>query len=171
MREKFTDDQWTIISSTPIIIGSAMAMAGKSGMFGSIKEILASGNVLSAGGEKYPSNPLIQSIILDVGLDQPEAQENIKVYRDKMMTNLENGEVSDPKSMAEFAVQNLQKSIILIQEIAYPKDIDEYKQWIMGIGQTVAEVAKEGGFLGIGGEQVSQPEVDFLNRLKAILDQ
>ena len=38
------------------------------------------------------------------------------------------------------------------------QDAPAFKLWLRGISQRVAEAAKEGGFLGFGGVQVSDAE-------------
>lgn len=170
MQEKFTNEQWLIISSAPSLIGSAVAMAGRSGVMGTMKEVIASGRSLAAGGEKYRHNPLIQAIIPKVDTGQQETDANAFSNREQLMSQLKEQNIDNPESMAEFAIQNLQKALTLISEVAYSKDIDEYKKWVLETGQAVAEAAKEGGFLGIGGERVSQAETDFLARVRAIID-
>jgi hypothetical protein len=39
-----------------------------------------------------------------------------------------------------------------------PDDAADFKAWLRGIGQMVAEASLEGGFLGIGGVRVSEAE-------------
>jgi hypothetical protein len=39
-----------------------------------------------------------------------------------------------------------------------PQDAEPFKAWLRGISQNVADAAKEGGFLGFGGVQVSDAE-------------
>jgi hypothetical protein len=38
-----------------------------------------------------------------------------------------------------------------------------------GIAERIANASKEGGFLGFGGERVSEGERQFLDRLKGLL--
>ena len=170
MQEKFTNEQWLIISTAPSLIGSAVAMAGRSGVMGTMKEIIASGRSLAAGGEKYQHNPLIQSIIPKVEPDQTQAAANAFSNREQLMNQLRSEGIDSPEAMADYALRNLQKALAFLGEVVYQKDIDEYKQWVLETGQAVAEAAKEGGFLGIGGERVSQAETDFLARVRAVID-
>ena len=169
MQEKFTNEQWLIISSAPSLIGSAVAMAGRSGVMGTMREIIASGRSLAAGGENYPHNPIIQSIIPNAESSQAEADANVFSNREQLMAQLKEQGIDTPESMAEFAIQNLQQALNFISEVAYQKDLDEYKQWVLETGQAVAEAAKEGGFLGIGGERISQAESEFLDRVRGVL--
>jgi hypothetical protein len=42
-----------------------------------------------------------------------------------------------------------------------------FKTWVLSIGDQVAKAAREGGFLGFGGTQVSAEEVTMIDRIKA----
>lgn len=52
---------------------------------------------------------------------------------------------------------------------ATPEDAAAYRDWLLDIAQQVCEAAKTGGFLGIGGVQVTEREQRFLTDLKAAL--
>jgi len=47
--------------------------------------------------------------------------------------------------------------------------VSEFKQWILAVSESVANAAKEGAFLGIGGERVSAAEKAVLNDLQGVL--
>lgn len=168
MQENFTEDQWFVISSAPSLVGSAMAVAGRSGVMGTMKEIMTSGQTLAAGGEKYPSNSLIQAIVPDSNMDRSEAKENMMAKRDKLMAQLKDQGIQSPEDMADFAITSLSEALSLLAPVASDQDVAEYKEWVLETGQAVAEAAKEGGFLGMGGTQVSEAESAFLNRVRKI---
>ena len=48
-------------------------------------------------------------------------------------------------------------------------EADAYRQLLTGIGSKVANAAKEGSFLGFGGERVSDGEKKFLARLESVV--
>ena len=52
-----------------------------------------------------------------------------------------------------------------------PEEADEFKKWLLAIGQRVAEAANEGGIFGFGGEQVSDAEKHVLKQIAFALDQ
>jgi hypothetical protein len=45
-----------------------------------------------------------------------------------------------------------------------------YKHWVLGIADRVARAAKEGGFLGIGGERISSDEKAAIAAIREALD-
>ena len=50
-----------------------------------------------------------------------------------------------------------------------PDDATAFKEWLREISQHVAEAAKEGGFLGIGGVLVSEVEKATLVEISSAL--
>jgi hypothetical protein len=56
----------------------------------------------------------------------------------------------------------------LLTEKAAPEDVDDFREWIRTASQRAALAAKEGGFLGFGGEQVSEREQQMLETLGEI---
>jgi hypothetical protein len=50
-----------------------------------------------------------------------------------------------------------------------PGDAAAFKSWLQSIAQHTAEAAKEGGFLGFGGVQVSEAETATLAEIRAAL--
>jgi hypothetical protein len=52
-----------------------------------------------------------------------------------------------------------------------PADVDAYKGFVLAVAQTAAEANREGGFAGVGGEEVSEREQAALDEITAILEQ
>jgi hypothetical protein len=50
-----------------------------------------------------------------------------------------------------------------------PGEAAAYRTMLLNVGQKTAEAAKEGGFLGIGGVQVSKEEQAVLDQIKGLL--
>jgi len=58
----------------------------------------------------------------------------------------------------------------LLEENGSPEDAEAYKGFVMSVGQAAAEAHKEGGFVGIGGKQVSAEEQAALDQIRSVLD-
>jgi hypothetical protein len=52
---------------------------------------------------------------------------------------------------------------------ADPVDAERVRAWFLSVAQVVAEAAREGGILGIGGEQVSQHEKEAIAAIRDAL--
>ena len=59
--------------------------------------------------------------------------------------------------------------VALVDSKAKPQVAQEFKQWLVAVAQKVAEAAKEGGFLGFGGTQVSEQEAATIKELSTAL--
>jgi len=56
-----------------------------------------------------------------------------------------------------------------LRDAKAPGDAAAFKNWLRQISQHVAEAAKEGGFLGIGGVTVSEAEKATLTEISSAL--
>ena len=76
----------------------------------------------------------------------------------------------DPKefgldALREQAPERLRAAIALVE--AAPEEAEAYRQFILSLADTVAHAHREGGFLGIGGKEVSESEQKVLDELAA----
>jgi hypothetical protein len=67
------------------------------------------------------------------------------------------------------ASDRLRHAIELQEAKATPEELEEYKRFVLELADTVARAHKEGGFLGIGGRQVSEREQEALDAIAATL--
>ena len=57
----------------------------------------------------------------------------------------------------------------LLATKATPQEAGEYRQWALSVAENVAQAASEGSFLGFGGQQVSEPEKQLINKIRVAL--
>jgi hypothetical protein len=76
---------------------------------------------------------------------------------------------SQAASVKPNAIEALRKVSALLDTKA-PEDAAAFKAWLRATAQRVAEAAKEGGFLGFGGVQVSDAEKATLTEISAALN-
>jgi hypothetical protein len=72
-------------------------------------------------------------------------------------------------NIAALTTQQLHDAIAILQTRASPAEVDAYKRFVMTIAQAVASAHKEGGFLGIGGTQVTEAENQALDEISTAL--
>jgi len=166
--KRYTEDEWHLIAGTPSLIGAAMAGAASSGM-GTVKELMASVRSVFEGKQMYPDNDVIQAIV-DKSKSSEQAKESYTAYRDKTMQRIKDNKITNAVQVKELALSDLQQVIELLNKNEIESHIIEYKHWVLNIAQTVAEAAKEGGFLGFGGTRVSEEETIFLKELSQMLN-
>jgi hypothetical protein len=67
------------------------------------------------------------------------------------------------------ALESLQAAAALVDSRAAPQDAAAYKAMLLAVAARVARAAREGGFLGIGGQQVSAAEAAALETIRLAL--
>ena len=156
---QFTNDEWEQLFELPPLMGTAMMLAGRSGL-GSFKEAMAIASNVISGERAHPDNPIITRLGA--------------MRRDGIRSQVEQlgGEYRKltPDDIRQRAIDKLRQVRFLVRQKASPEVAAEYLQWILQISQRVAEAAKEGGFLGIGGERVSADERGLLEQLQQEID-
>jgi hypothetical protein len=65
--------------------------------------------------------------------------------------------------------EQLRKAMTVLEAKASAAEIDEYKRFVMTVAQAAAAAHKEGGFLGIGGKQISDAENQALDEISNAL--
>ena len=170
-QQDFTDEEWFLVRGTPSMIGSAVAQAGRSGIGGTMKEVMANVQTIMAGKSDYPDNALIQSIIGEqVFADRAEAKEAMQEQMQMARSKMAERGIKSAEALADAAVEDCQAVMALLNERATASEVEGYKSWMMAVAHAVSEAAKEGGFLGIGGERVSDSEEAIIGRISAALD-
>lgn len=95
------------------------------------------------------SSELIRTVIADF-----QSGEGRTAIQDALQKRLSGAK---PADIVQQSLANLREVSAIVDEKA-PDDAADFKAWLRGIGQMVAEASLEGGFLGIGGVRVSEAE-------------
>jgi hypothetical protein len=72
-------------------------------------------------------------------------------------------------NIAEVTAQHLRDAVGIINAKATPAETDSYKKFVMSVAQAVASAHKEGGFLGVGGKQITDAENQALDEISQAL--
>jgi hypothetical protein len=78
------------------------------------------------------------------------------------------GAESTPTSerMRVRALEQTRLSLSLVGAKGSSEELDAFRRLLYGIAEKVANAAREGGFLGFGGKQISDDERSFLDDLR-----
>jgi len=57
----------------------------------------------------------------------------------------------------------------LLGQKATPEEVEGYRKFVLSLAERVAAAHKEGGFLGVGGEEVSDAEQKALDEVASAL--
>jgi hypothetical protein len=149
----YTPDQWQLLLDVPPLVGTAVMVAGRSGL-GSMKEALAVASGVLDAKHGYESNQLIQAL-LDARIKDKE-RSRLEQFSDNPYRGM------PPEQIKEITIEKCREVANLLEKKSVPSEAAEFKAWALAVGEKVAGAAKEGGFLGIGGERVSAEEVSVL---------
>jgi hypothetical protein len=156
-KDKFTEEEWNSLLRTPLLVSYAVAGSAPSGKEGFTQEMSAVADAIIEGGEGAAQDSLLGSVVAEI---ISNAEDEHRGQTEKLSTN----------EAREKALENCRTVAGILKAKASPEESDEYKRWVIQVAYKVASAAKEGGFLGFGGEQVSGREVEIINELGAAIE-
>ena len=148
-KQNFTPEEWTKISESVMLAGMAVSAAEPSGLWGTLKEAFASSSAVAAAKADAGSNELIKAVIANL-----ETSEGRSAIQEALRTQFTGAK---PSEIVQRSLANLREVSAILNAKA-PGDAAAFKAWLQAISQRVAEASAEGGFLGVGGVQVTDAE-------------
>ena len=153
----FTPEEWETVRRAPSLAAAAVMMAGRSGIFGSIKEVVVMAHTFYASASS--DRPLLKAL---------STPEEVKRGQEFVSTQVSVRDAAHaPQTLRRLAVEHCQTAVGLLRQKGDLADAESYQRWVGEIAQKVANAAKEGAFLGLGGERVSEAEQAVLTDLAA----
>jgi hypothetical protein len=148
----FSDSEWKVLRDAPHWVVIAVAAAGGSGLFGSLKEAIApAGGMLEA---LQGNNALLRDVC-----SKEEVKAAIEAIKDQAKTgDFETIQATFRKN----AIDQSRAAIDLVRRKGAAEDAKVYADFLTNLAERVASAAKEGSFLGFGGERVSEHERTLL---------
>lgn len=147
-KASFTREEWDVLRDAPHAVGMAVAMAGSSGLFGTVSEMFSAGKLIADAATT--GNELIKSLL---------DREELKVSQDRLKAAAKS---QDPTKLADWilaiAVDQSRKAVGILGARGALGEKDAYVKFLTEMANNVANAATEGGFLGFGGERVSVKE-------------
>jgi hypothetical protein len=162
VRDNFTPQEWFNVMNGPSRAGLAVIVASPSGLTGVLAEAGAITGVIRELMGTHPRTPLLDAMAHAYEHTTPE---ELKAQRDAA------GNVRlprDPKAAREDALQHIRQVMWLVSTKTTPEDRAAYAELLNRVTERVAGAAKEGGFLGIGGEQVSPAEREIIADIRRL---
>lgn len=140
----YNAEEWSVVAEAPLLAGARVVAAERGG---TIRETFAIRKTYAAARELRGESALLDQLVSDT----PE------VDLDDV----------DPAAAAE----RLRAALGVVNQKAAPEDVDAYKGFVLAVVQTAAEAHREGGFVGIGGAEVSEREQAALDEIETLLQQ
>jgi hypothetical protein len=156
----YTNDEWLALVEAPVKIGRAMMAVSPSGAIGTTQEMVALRKCYLDAFQNT-GNPLL--------LNMRQHLQN----QDTMETLWEDAGHAfsdrwDVANVRQTAIVSCQQAVALLKKIP-AQDAQAYKDFLYTSAFKVAQAAKEGGFMGVGGVSVSAEEKSLLNDISRAL--
>ena len=159
-KTSFSREEWNRILESVMLSGMAVTAADPSGLFGVLKESMATGRTLLAAKADPSSNELIKAVVSDF-----ESGEGRQAARTQVQSRLKGVAVGEMKNQSIAALREISQLL----DSKAPSDAAGFKTWLHHIAENAAEASAEGGFMGFGGTQVSEAEKATLAELSKAL--
>lgn len=141
----FDADEWETLTGAPALAAAAVSAAERGG---SVRESLALARMYAEARAANEHTELIGSLF-----ESPPA-----LHREQVQG-------VDPATLLDRAADAVTRASTLLRERATERELREFGDFVVHLTQAVAAAHKEGGVLGIGGQEVSEREHEALERI------
>jgi hypothetical protein len=153
----FSAEEWTGLLQTAGAVSMYIVTASPA-VGDSMKESFALAHNLSDPKAKESAAGLLKAV-LDEFKDPSSAR--------AAQPNLDGAK--DMAGLRTMILENVTKNIAVVDAKADVGEAKDFKMWLYKVAKDTAEAAKEGDFMGMGGEKVNQAERDALSQLATVL--
>ncbi|MEA2333187.1 MAG: hypothetical protein QOH58_3325 [Thermoleophilaceae bacterium] len=143
----FNAEEWTRIIQGPALAGMLVATADRGG---TLRESLSMAKAYTEAKEEQGASELLDEL-----LSTPPV--------------FDRDDFPAPERMREDGLQRLREAVELLEGKATEAEVDDYRRFVMAVAERAAQAHREGGFLGVGGKEVSESEQAVLDEIAAAL--
>jgi hypothetical protein len=158
-KKDYTTEEWNQLLESPLQAGYYVIYADPS-ITGVFKEMKALYKAILEQTVPDGAKDLVGSLVADIKKKSENKEE---------MPSSDDMSKGDPKEVMARMLEFVKGVVVLVDAKATSEEAVRFKEWLYAVAKAVSEAAKEGGFMGIGGEQVSDNEKDALENLKSTL--
>ena len=155
-KTSFSSEEWASVLQLPGAV--AMYIITASPAIGdSIKETYALAQNLADPAQKESASGLLKALLEE--------------FKDAGSARQSQPKFDNAQDMAALRTQILdtvRQSVALVDQKADANEAIDFKMWLYKVANDTAQAAKEGDFLGMGGEKVNQAERDALTELGTV---
>jgi hypothetical protein len=142
----FTEDEWKLVLEAPPSAGLIVIASDRGG---SVRESFSMAKAYTEARKEHGESELLDEIVSA----KPE---------------MDHTRFKSQEELKEASLGHVRDAVALLKEKATPEEVDEYKKFIVGLANSVAEARKE-GFMGLSGERVSDAERSAIAEVEAVL--
>ncbi len=146
-KAEFNADEWSTVVEGPVLAGLRVVASHRGGTF---RESLAIGKVYTEARQNHGDSELLDELAASPPAVQPD-------------------QVRAKGDIPRVADERLREALRIIGEKGTPEELEAYKRFVLAVAEAAAKAHKEGGFIGIGGKEISPEEQTALDELAATL--
>lgn len=120
------------------------------GRGGTLRETMAMGRIYADARQQHADDELLDDLVSTPPVMDPSR-------------------FSSARDFETFATERVREAVQILQAKASTDELNAYRRLVLDVARAVAVAHREGGFLGIGGEQVSESEQAALEEIEATL--
>jgi hypothetical protein len=147
-KAEFNAEEWSAVAEGPVVAAMIVITAQRGG---TLRESLQIGKAYAEARQNQGASEVLDEIVSQ----QPQVDPS---------------RYGSPDELREKGLARLRESVELLQQKANPEEVEDYKNFVVELAQRAAAAHKEGGFLGIGGQEVSEAEQAAIDEIRAALD-
>jgi hypothetical protein len=145
----FNAEEWTVIANAPYLAAMLMIAASRGG---TVRETMAISAAYASAREHYRDELLVQILSTPPALEASSAPRGADELRQR-------------------ATETLRRAVSILERSATEGEVNDFKRFVYYLAESVARAHREGGFFGIGGKEISDPEQATLDAIGAIFDE
>ena len=143
----FNAEEWSTIAEGPLLAGMRVITASRGG---TIRESLAMGKTYARARQQQGESELLDDLVAAPPSLDPER-------------------VRGAGDIGRASSEGLRTALEVLGRKTTPEEVEAYKRFVMSAAEAAANAHKEGGFMGVGGKQVSDEEQAALDEIAATL--
>ncbi|HQW35650.1 MAG TPA: hypothetical protein PKY60_09445 [Thermoflexales bacterium] len=156
----FSIEELIHLRAAVVLAGMTVSKADKSSASEIEREVAAISKSAKEAGGQFPANDLVQSVFAgEHGVANPHT---VSMLRETV-------EELEPHDLEMLTLERVSNAIENVNTQLPLAAADEFRRAVLHVCRKVEEAAREGGFLGLGGEQVSENEVGAYSAIEAAL--
>jgi hypothetical protein len=145
-KSDFTEDEWKLVLEGPPSAGMIVIASDRGG---SIRESFSMAKAYTEARKQHGESQLLDEIVTA----KPE---------------MDHTRYKTPEELKEASLKHITDAVAVLETKASSEELDEYKKFILGLAQRVAEARKE-GFMGLSGDRVSDDEKTAIGEISGAL--
>ena len=143
----FNAEEWATVAEAPVLAGMRLVAASRGG---TIRESLAVGKVYAKARQEHGESDLLDELVAAPPSPDP-------------------GQLRSSGDIGQLSTDRLVEALRILEEKASAEEVEAYRRFVIAVAQAAASAHREGGFLGVGGKDVSDEEQRALDDLAATL--